>query len=119
MRSLIKRKKGVVWVSTIIYTLIGLSVIALLLAVINPKIKEMKDSFVVKQSMVALGDFDDIVPNEIYCFDQVTNKEGDLSFPLSILLQMPDENTLLLERNSTTRCGSGPWNMTMYTTYTR
>ncbi len=63
MRSLIKNKKAVVWVSTVLYTLIGLSIIAMLLAVLNPKIKEMKDSFVVKQTIVALGDFDDIIPD--------------------------------------------------------
>lgn len=63
MRTLIRNKKADVWVSTVIYTLIGLSIIAVLLAVVNPKIKEMKDSFVVKQTIVALGDFDDIIPD--------------------------------------------------------
>jgi len=56
-----KDKKAVVWISTIVYTLIGLSIIALLLSVVNPRIKELKDSFVIKQTIIALGDFDDIV----------------------------------------------------------
>lgn len=56
-----KNKKAVVWVSTVIYTLIGLSVIALLLAVVSPKISEMKDSFVISQTTSALDEFDNII----------------------------------------------------------
>jgi type II secretory pathway pseudopilin PulG len=43
MRSLIKNNRGQIWVETVIYTLIGLSVIGILLAVATPKINEMKD----------------------------------------------------------------------------
>lgn len=56
-----KNKKAVIWVSTVIYTLIGLSVMALLLAVIRPKIAEMKDSFVIKQTVSALSELDGII----------------------------------------------------------
>lgn len=56
-----KDKQAVIWISTIVYTLIGLSLIALLLAVVNPRVKELKDSFVIKQTIIAMGDFDDVV----------------------------------------------------------
>jgi len=56
-----RNKKAVIWVSTVIYTLIGLSVIALLLAVVRPKIAEMKDSFVIRQTISALNELDDAI----------------------------------------------------------
>jgi len=56
-----KDKKAVVWVSTVIYTLIGLSVVALMLAVVSPKIAEMKDSFVTSQTISALNELDGII----------------------------------------------------------
>ena len=56
-----KDKKAVIWVSTVIYTLIGLSVIALMLAVVKPKLEEMKDSFVISQTISALNELDSII----------------------------------------------------------
>jgi len=56
-----RNKKAVIWVSTVIYTLIGLSVIALLLAVVRPKIAEMKDSFIISQTISALNELDDAI----------------------------------------------------------
>ena len=54
-------KRAVVWISTVIYTLIGLSIIAILLVVVNPRIKELKDSFVIKQTIVAMDDLDNTI----------------------------------------------------------
>ncbi len=44
-----------VWVETVIYTLIGLAVIGILLAVAKPKIDSMKDKLVIDQSIDALN----------------------------------------------------------------
>ena len=52
-------KRGQVWIETVIYTLIGLAVIGLLLAVARPKIEELKDKLVVEQSIDAMGVIDD------------------------------------------------------------
>ena len=46
-----KRKSGQVWIETVIYTLIGLAVIGILLAVAKPKIDEMKDRATIDQSI--------------------------------------------------------------------
>ncbi len=51
--------RGQVWIETVIYTLIGLAVIGLLLAVARPKISEMKDKLVIEQSMAAMGNIND------------------------------------------------------------
>ena len=49
-------KKGQVWVETVIYTLIGLAVIGILLAVSKPKIEEMKDKIVIEQTIKSLNE---------------------------------------------------------------
>jgi hypothetical protein len=47
-------KKGQIWVETVIYTLIGLSLIALVLTIVTPKINEAKDRAVIEQSIKSL-----------------------------------------------------------------
>lgn len=49
------RRKGQVWVETVIYTLIGLSLIGLVLGVAVPKINEAKDLAIIEQSMGVLN----------------------------------------------------------------
>lgn len=56
------KKRGQVWVETVIYTLIGLSVIGLVLAGALPKINERKDSISIEQSIDALR----VIDNKIY-----------------------------------------------------
>lgn len=51
-----------IWVETVIYTLIGLAVIGILLAVSKPKIEEMKDKIVIEQTITSLND----ISNKIY-----------------------------------------------------
>ena len=56
------RKRGQVWVETVIYTLIGLAIIGLVLAAALPKINAKKDEAMIEQSIEALGNID----NKIY-----------------------------------------------------
>ena len=60
MRCLIK-KKGQVWIETVIYTLIGLTIIGLVLAVALPKINQKKDEVMIDQAIQALETIDDKV----------------------------------------------------------
>ena len=50
---------GQIWVETVIYTLIGLAIIGLVLAVALPKINEKKDEVAIEQAIAALGHIDD------------------------------------------------------------
>ena len=50
MRKVVK-KRGQVWVETVIYTLIGLAIIGILLAVAKPKIDEIKDRAIIDRSI--------------------------------------------------------------------
>lgn len=51
-------KHGQVWIETVVYTLIGLSLIALVLALVTPKINEYKDRAIIEQSIGALNTID-------------------------------------------------------------
>lgn len=53
-----KNKKGQVWVETVVYTLIGLALIGLVLAIVTPKINDARDKIVVEQSIDSLINFD-------------------------------------------------------------
>jgi len=52
------KKRGQVWVETAIYTLIGLTVIAILISVASPQIEKIKNKGVVEQTIVALNTLD-------------------------------------------------------------
>lgn len=56
-----KEKKAIVWISVVLYTLIGLAVISLMLAVIRPKIAEIKDATIIDQTVKMLNDFDSVI----------------------------------------------------------
>lgn len=51
-------KKGQVWVETVIYTLIGLALIGLVLAIVTPRINQFQDRSAVEQSIDSLNILD-------------------------------------------------------------
>jgi len=56
--------KGQVWVETVLYTLIGLALIGIVLAIITPKINSEQERILVEQSVDALSAFDEKI-NEV------------------------------------------------------
>ncbi|MEM4230513.1 MAG: hypothetical protein QXF25_01420 [Candidatus Pacearchaeota archaeon] len=52
------KKKGQVWIETVLYTLIGLAIIGVLLALIKPSIDQKKDELVLTQAMEILNGID-------------------------------------------------------------
>ena len=54
----IYRKQGQVWVESVLYTLVGLTLIGLTLAIVYPKISESRDRAVVEQSIEVLNVLD-------------------------------------------------------------
>lgn len=54
-------KKGQVWIETVIYTLIALVMIGLVLAFARPKIQEIQDQTIIKQSLDMLKQIDSIL----------------------------------------------------------
>ncbi len=55
------KKRGQVWVETVIYTMIALILIAAVLAFVKPKIQEMQDQAVVKQSISLIKQIDSAI----------------------------------------------------------
>lgn len=51
-------RNGQVWVETVVYTLIGLSLIGLVLALVTPKINEYRDRAVIEQTINSLNVID-------------------------------------------------------------
>ncbi|MDD5191962.1 MAG: hypothetical protein PHH54_04940 [Candidatus Nanoarchaeia archaeon] len=52
------RKKGQIWVETVVYTLIGLTVIAIILSMALPQIEKSKDKALIEQTVTALNILD-------------------------------------------------------------
>ena len=48
-------KRGQIWVETVVYTLIGLSLIGLVLALVMPKVAEFKDKAAIEQTIEVLN----------------------------------------------------------------
>ncbi|MDP4039467.1 MAG: hypothetical protein Q8P57_02720 [Candidatus Pacearchaeota archaeon] len=51
-------KRGQIWVETVVYTLIGLALIGLVLAILTPQIKESRDETIIDQTINSLIKFD-------------------------------------------------------------
>jgi len=76
------KKNAQVWIETVLYTLIGLSLIAIVLAFVTPKITEAKDRAIIEQTISSLNQFDDRIntvlqaPGNIRSLE-FTMKRGD------------------------------------------
>ncbi len=73
------QKKAQVWVESVLYTLIGLAVIGLLLAVTRPKIAQTQDQFIIQQTIRALNELD----NKVLEIKQATGNRRIIQFQLS------------------------------------
>ena len=51
-------RKGQIWVETVVYTLIGLALIGLVLAILTPQIKEFRDRAIIEQTIESLNTID-------------------------------------------------------------
>ena len=58
---MVKKKGGQVWIETVIYTLIAFILIAAVLAFVRPKIQEMQDQAIIKQSITLIKDIDNLI----------------------------------------------------------
>lgn len=56
-----KSTKGQVWVETVIYTLIAFALIGAVLAIAKPKIEEIQDTAIIKQSVGMMEDLNGLI----------------------------------------------------------
>ena len=83
-------KKGQVWVETVIYTLIGLAVIGLVLAVALPKVNDKKSEIAIEQAIQALGNIDD----KIYEVQRAAGNKRVVNLEISsgrVVIDMEDD----------------------------
>ncbi|MFH0711685.1 MAG: hypothetical protein V1889_01010 [archaeon] len=128
----VMKRRGQVWVETVIYTLIGLAVIGLVMAAALPKINERKDEIVIEQSIEALGNIDD----KIYEVQEASGNKRviDLDVRSGALVVDMEEDTIYWELDSSfeysevgvpiplgrinvTTTLSGPWKVELKLSY--
>lgn len=86
------KKRGQVWVETVLYTLIGIAIIGVLLAVSKPKIDEIQDRALIEQTIESLNTIDakilevQRVPGNVRVLE-LKISEGDFNI-------IPEENRL-------------------------
>ncbi len=56
---MILKKRGQVWIETVLYTLIGLALLGVVLAFVMPRVNQAKDKAVVDQTIDSLNKLDD------------------------------------------------------------
>jgi type II secretory pathway pseudopilin PulG len=56
-----KKKRAQVWVETVVYTLIGITIMGILIAATAPRIEKMKDSALIEQSIGSLEDINKVI----------------------------------------------------------
>jgi len=71
MKRWLEERRGQIWVETVVYTLIGITIIGLVLAAIKPKIDEKKDEIAIGQAIEALNDID----SKIYAVQVATGNK--------------------------------------------
>jgi hypothetical protein len=91
------KKKGQIWVETVIYMLVAFAMIALVLAFIRPKIEELRDKAVIDQSIEILNGIDStfseiLIPGNKRIVE-VGIKRGDM-------IITPDEDKLIIQIES-------------------
>ena len=74
-----KSKVAQVWVETAIYTLIGLTIIAIVMSVATPQIEKMKEKAIIGQTLEAMNHLN----NEIIKVSQVVGNVKKISFKLT------------------------------------
>ncbi len=84
--------RGQIWVETVIYTLIGLALIGLVLAILTPKIKEFRDRTVIEETMSLLNILDSKI-NEV--LDAPGNKRKiEMTIDRGVLTIDPENDSI-------------------------
>ncbi len=94
-----RNKKAQVWVETIIYTLIALTMIGLVLSFVKPKIEEMQDKATIDQSIGMIKELDSIIL-EVVLGGAGNKRKVDLGIKKGVLKINADNDTIIFEMNS-------------------
>ncbi len=56
-----KRKEGVIWVSTVLYIMISLAIISIVLVAVKPRIDSAQDKATIEQTIILLNEIDSTI----------------------------------------------------------
>ena len=131
MRRLIK-KRGQIWIETVLYTLIGIVIIGIVLAVAKPKVDRIKDDLVIEQAIEAFGNIDKkiyevqvaagnrrIVDLKIGKGELIVDMENDkISWLIDSSFEYSEVGVLVpLGNLNVTTTGAGPWQVVLERDY--
>ena len=74
-----KKSKSQIWIETAIYTLIGLTIISIVLSIATPQIQKMKEKAILKQTITALNELN----NEIRKVEQTAGTIKIVQFKIT------------------------------------
>ena len=91
------KKKAQIWVETVIYTLIGLVLIGMVLAVAVPFIEEKKDQRIVEDTLISLNLFDNLI-EEVRKLGPGNQRQFDFLIAEGrLFINADDENSIVFE----------------------
>jgi type II secretory pathway pseudopilin PulG len=133
IRGLEKRKnRGQVWIETVLYTLVGVAIIGILLAIAKPKIDSYRDRAIIEQTMESLNLIDEKItsvmnaPDNLRMVDlkiskgefQVLTKKDVISWTIDSSYQYSEPGQEVRFGNVKILTeGLGPWKVTMKIDY--
>jgi type II secretory pathway pseudopilin PulG len=84
------KKQGTVWISTILYTVISLAIIGSLMAVVQPRISQLKDSIVIDQTKNSLTKLNEVM---------ISTKEGAIGMHIPSEFKLGQGNLFVSGKN--------------------
>jgi len=126
---------GDVWISTVLYTLIGLALVGSLVAMVNPEVARLKDKAIIEQTVQSLNVLDDTIIearkatgtrlNYIISLDKgnliIDSANEAIYWQMDSRYQFSEKdqtmNLTLTNMRATTRALGGLWNVTLILDY--
>jgi type II secretory pathway pseudopilin PulG len=93
------KKRGQVWIETVIYTLIGLTIIGILLSIVVPKINQMNDKALILQSINGLNKIDEQISSTLAAAGN--SREIDIAFKKGEYVIYPQGSQIIFVLKST------------------
>lgn len=93
------KKRGQVWIETVIYTLVAFSLIAAVLAFVKPKIDELQDQAIIEQSVGLVKEIDNTI-REIVQGGAGNKRKLEISVKEGSLIFGGDTDSIVFELES-------------------
>lgn len=102
-------RKGQIWVETVIYTLIGLSIMGIVLGIVKPALDEKKDSISINQNIDLLNSIDDRINEIKYTSGNSREVSAKIGRGKMIIDGINDAVSIIVEDSSYEYSQQGQW----------